>query len=107
MRTLAIIILAAIGSTPALAGPDADWGKVVQNNVHAQLVDPDPQYARVLIEGGSGRLGARAHGRYMSDNVKPLRPLSGASDLGRAGGGGGGGGGGSSSNSNSGGPGSN
>jgi hypothetical protein len=106
MRLSLALGLALLVASPAVARPDPDLGRVVQNNVHAQLVDPDPQYARILIEGGTGRLGARAWQRYQSDNVKALRPLSGTSDLGRAGGNGGGQGGNSGGN-NSNGPGSN
>jgi|JI81BgreenRNA_FD_contig_71_390294_length_1414_multi_2_in_0_out_0_2 hypothetical protein len=110
MRTLAIISLALVAA-PVAAAPDTDWGRVVQNNVRAQLVDPEPAYAGILMEGSSGRLGSRGWSRYQSDTVKPLRSLSGNSTLGASGGGGGGGGGnsggGSGSSSNSGGPGSN
>jgi uncharacterized membrane protein YgcG len=105
MRILAILSLAMVAGSPAYAAPDEEWGRVVQNNVHAQLVDPDPQYARVLIEGGAGRLGSRAWSRYQSDNVKPLLPLSGTSALGRQTGGNSGGG--SSGGNNSSGSGSN
>jgi hypothetical protein len=102
MRLSIALGLALMLASPAAAGPDPDLGRVVQNNVHAQLVDPDPQYARILIEGGTGRLGARAWQRYQSDNVKALRPLSGTSDLGRATGSGNPGGGSSGGNSSSG-----
>jgi hypothetical protein len=105
MRYSIALGLALMVASPAAARPDPDLGRVVQNNVHAQLVDPDPQYARILIEGGTGRLGARAWQRYQSDNVKALRPLSGTSDLGRATGSGNNGG--SSGGNNSSGSGSN
>ncbi len=51
---------------------DRDFGAVVQHNVVAQVVDLEPQYAGVPIEGGSGDRSVDGVGRYKKGAVKEL-----------------------------------
>ncbi len=75
---------AALLATPVLA-QDRGLGLVVQNNVHAQLVDPNPAYAGVPIEGSDGLKADTAITRYRGGRVQPLQPFTGAANVGAAG----------------------
>ncbi|WP_164155971.1 hypothetical protein [Sandarakinorhabdus rubra] len=77
MTALAVAALAV----PA-AAQDKELGLVVQNNVAGMLVDPNPDYANVKIEGGGGIVTGGAVSRYRAGRVKPLIPLSGKSEIG-------------------------
>ena len=99
-RMLGIVMTAIVMASPAAAS-DPRLGLVTQNNVAAMLVDPNPTYANVKMEGTNGTTAAGAVSRYRAGNVKRLLPLSGRSDVGNAGGGGGGGGGNSGNNGGS------
>ncbi|WP_353198323.1 hypothetical protein [Sandarakinorhabdus sp.] len=79
---------AALLGAPSLA-QDRGLGLIVQNNIYAQLVDPNPDYAGVPIEGGNGLKADTALTRYRTGRVQPLLPLSGTVNIGGAGGGGG------------------
>lgn len=72
----------------SLAGPataiDKGLGLVTQNNIAAMAVDLTPSYANVKIEGSDGFLADSALTRYRTGRVKPLLPLSGASNIGTA-----------------------
>lgn len=61
-----IVLLA--GCTTA----DREFGGVVQHNIVAQVVDLEPQYAGVPIEGGSGERSVDAVKRYNKGAVKEL-----------------------------------
>lgn len=90
-RTGTVMLLlagAALLGAPAQA-QDRGLGLVVQNNVNAQVVDLDPDYAGVPIEGGDGLKADTAITRYRTGRVQPLLPLSGTVNIGGAGGGGG------------------
>jgi type IV pilus biogenesis protein CpaD/CtpE len=80
------LLLAAAGllATPA-AAQDAGLGMVVQNNVNAQLVDPNPAYAGIPIEGSNGLKADTAITRYRSGRVAPLQNFSGNTNIGGAG----------------------
>jgi type IV pilus biogenesis protein CpaD/CtpE len=85
MRSVSLfLLLAAVAATPA-AARDKGLGLVVQNNVAAMLVDPNPVWANVKIEGGDGTRADGALYRYRSGQVTPLMPLSGKSTIGAAG----------------------
>ncbi|MEI6486186.1 MAG: hypothetical protein WCO11_07940 [Sphingomonadales bacterium] len=81
------LLLAVIAGLPApAAAEDPKLGLVVQNNIAAMVVDMNPSYANVKIEGSDGALADRAMSRYRSGTVKALLPLSGTSNLGQQGG---------------------
>jgi hypothetical protein len=58
--------------TPAAATEPKDFGCSVRQNLEAQVVDMDPQYAGDLVEGGVGQRSSAAVKRYMTDNIRPL-----------------------------------
>jgi hypothetical protein len=80
---LLALSIAAAGCTPN----DPTFGGAVRHNYALQVIDPDPQYAGVPNEGGSGDLGAGAVERYRTDKVK--KPKSIRTTSGVSGGGGG------------------
>ena len=70
---------------------DPTFGGAVRHNYALQVIDPDPQYAGVPNEGGSGDLAKGAVERYRTDKVKKpksIRTTSGVSGGGGSGGGG-------------------
>jgi hypothetical protein len=78
------LLLATVVAAPAIAR-DKGLGLVVQNNVAAMLVDPNPAWANVKIEGGAGTVADGAIFRYRSGQVTPLMPMSGKSTIGAVG----------------------
>lgn len=70
--------------TPALA-QDRGLGLIVQNNVNAMLVDPNPVYAGIPIEGGNGLKADTAITRYRTGRVQPLQSFNGNTNVGGAG----------------------
>ncbi|WP_017668120.1 hypothetical protein [Sandarakinorhabdus sp. AAP62] len=82
--SLLLVALMVSLATPA-AAEDKGLGLVTQNNVAAMVVDLNPSYANVQIEGSSGMLADAAITRYRTGRVKPLLPLSGKSELGNTG----------------------
>lgn len=80
------VILAATSwlACPAIA-QDRGLGLVVQNNVNAMLVDPNPVYAGIPIEGGNGLKADTAITRYRSGRVQPLQDFKGNTSVGGAG----------------------
>jgi hypothetical protein len=69
MRTLSILALLALAGC---ATSDPQFGAVVQNNIIAQVVDLDPVYAGVPIEGGNAARTVDGVRRYNGGAVKPL-----------------------------------
>ena len=59
-------MLLATGCTPV----DYGFGESVRANIEQQVVDPDPQYAGEIMEGGSGVRGAAAVTRYNTGAVR-------------------------------------
>jgi hypothetical protein len=55
-------------------------GQVVQHNILAQVVDMDPQYAGVPIEGGNGQRTVDAIRRYNAAAARPLQSSAGGSN---------------------------
>lgn len=84
LRIAAILLFAALPF--AVAEParsqDRGLGLVVQNNIAAMVVDMNPAYANVKIEGADGQIGDAAVTRYRTGRVKALTPLSGTTNLG-------------------------
>lgn len=66
-----LMLLAGLAA-PAVAGADKPFGCAVKQNVEAQVVDMDPQYAGDLVEGGVGQRSSAAVRRYMTDRIRPL-----------------------------------
>ena len=65
--------LAGLAALAGCATPDPQFGLVTQQNVYAQVVDMNPIYAGVPIEGGDGVHGVAAVRRYKTDEVKKLQ----------------------------------
>lgn len=85
MRSVCLLlIIGALAAAPA-AAIDKGLGLVTQNNIAAMVVDPNPTWANVKIEGGAGTLADGALFRYRSGQVTPLLPLSGKSTIGAVG----------------------
>lgn len=67
---IALPALVAAACTPV----DLGYGEEVRWNLAQQVIDPDPQYDRDLVEGGSGERSAKAIDRYNKGDVKkPVR----------------------------------
>lgn len=79
-----LLVAAALLAAPA-AAQDRNLGLVVQNNVNAMLVDPNPVYAGIPIEGSNGVKADTAITRYRSGRVAPLQSFSGNTNIGNAG----------------------
>ena len=69
MRLYPVMILLALSGC---AANDAQFGGAVQNNVVAQVVDMEPVYAGVPLEGSNGERSAEAVRRYRKGDVKAL-----------------------------------
>ncbi|WP_310498706.1 hypothetical protein [Sandarakinorhabdus sp.] len=80
--SLAFLAL-SLAAVPAFAAPEEQLGATVQANIAAMVVDLNPTWAGVPMEGTSGILGERAFRRYRTDATKPLIPLSGKSNVGQ------------------------
>jgi hypothetical protein len=71
MRILPILALPAL-MLGGCATSDPQFGAVVQNNVIAQVVDLDPVYAGIPIEGGNAARTVAGVKRYNDGAVKQL-----------------------------------
>ena len=69
MRIFPLLILLAISGC---AARDAELGGAVQSTIVAQVVDLNPVYAGVPIEGGNGERSVEAVKRYKKGTVKAL-----------------------------------
>lgn len=78
-------LFSTVLATPTLA-QDRALGLIVQNNINAMLVDPNPEYAGVPIEGSNGLKADTAVTRYRTGRVQPLMSFSGATNVGSTGG---------------------
>ena len=63
---LLVPVLLAGACTPV----DYGFGETHRWNIEQQVVDPDPQYAGQIMEGGSGERGAAAVQRYNRGEVR-------------------------------------
>jgi hypothetical protein len=70
MRIFPLIALLALSACATQR--DAQLGAAVQNNVIAQVVDLDPVYAGIPIEGGNAARTVEGVRRYNNGAVKPL-----------------------------------
>lgn len=57
----------------AACAADTQMGAAVANNIAAQTVDLDPQYAGVPMEGSNGERATNAYRRYLKGVVAPLQ----------------------------------
>jgi type IV pilus biogenesis protein CpaD/CtpE len=77
MRKALTLLLIAVPIGAALTGcapTDATFGGALKHNVAQQVIDPDPQYAGELVEGGNGTRQAAAVDRYQKGTIKePVR----------------------------------
>lgn len=81
---LAALLAAASLLLTGCETPDRDFGGVVQHNAAAHIVDLDPVYAGVPIEGGNGRRAGEAVARYYRGAVKSAAAGGNASNTGGA-----------------------
>ncbi|MFZ4382695.1 MAG: hypothetical protein ACOYO0_12110 [Sandarakinorhabdus sp.] len=79
----ALLAGSSLLATPAFA-QDRGLGLMVQNNINAQLVDPNPDYAGVPVEGGNGQKADTAVSRYRAGRVQPLQNFAGTTAIGSA-----------------------
>ena len=73
------LFLTAMLLAPALAGctpNDPTLGGAIRSNYALQVVNPDPQYEGVVLEGGDGSKSAAAVERYRKDQVKKPATIS-------------------------------
>jgi hypothetical protein len=63
------LLLASAGLAAGCTPVDYGFGETHRANIAQQVVDPDPQYAEEILEGGSGERGASAVRRYRTGNV--------------------------------------
>ena len=76
-----LLLLAPAVALGACTPVDHGFGETTRWNIEQQVIDPDPEYAGNVMEGGSGERGAAAVRRYNSGQVaQPARTsTSGAS----------------------------
>jgi hypothetical protein len=72
MRTLPLLAGPALLLLGGCATSDPQFGAVVQNNIIAQVVDLDPVYAGIPIEGGNAARTVAGVKRYNDGAVKQL-----------------------------------
>lgn len=92
IATSMLLVALMISVAAPVTAQDRGLGLIIQNNVAAMVVDLNPSYANVKIEGSEGSLADAAITRYRTGRVKPLMPLSGNANLGQQQGGAAGGG---------------
>lgn len=91
IRINALFILApafmlVAAGPPPISRNDPGFGIIVDSNIVAQVVDMNPEYAGVPMEGGNGQRSIDAYRRYQSGNVKKLYKQTGESAVGEQGG---------------------
>ena len=81
MSKRTLLLLAPAVALGACTPVDHGFGETTRWNIEQQVVDPDPEYAGNVMEGGSGERGAAAVNRYNRGQVtQPARTsTSGAS----------------------------
>lgn len=77
-----VLLLLSLGA----CATDQEFGATVNHNVVAQVVDMDPQYAGVPIEGANGQRAVDSYRRYLKGNVKALARVEGTAKVGGQGG---------------------
>ncbi len=74
MRTLNPVVLALpFLLLAAGCATDPEFGAVYDQNLTAQVVDMNPKYAGVPMEGSNGERSSAAYRRYLKGNVMPLQ----------------------------------
>ena len=69
-----LLLLAPAVALGACTPVDHGFGETTRWNIEQQVVDPDPQYAGNVMEGGSGKRGADAVDRYNRGEVRRPAP---------------------------------
>jgi hypothetical protein len=64
------LLLLALPLAAACTPVDYGFGETQRALMAQQVVDPDPQYAEEIMEGGSGEVGAAAVDRYHKGEVR-------------------------------------
>ena len=68
----------ALAGLPLLAActpVDTGFGEALRWDMAQQVIDPDPQHDRTVMEGGSGERAAGAVGRYSTGEVTPVEQM--------------------------------
>jgi len=79
MIQLSLRLASSLAALSLLAGcttADPDMGLNVQTNALAQIIDVNPVYAGIPVEGGTGERQVDAIRRYNKGAVKPLDTTS-------------------------------
>ena len=69
MSKRSFLLLTSAVALGACTPVDHGFGETTRWNFEQQVVDPDPEYAGNVMEGGSGERGAAAVRRYNSGRV--------------------------------------
>ena len=69
MSKRSLLLLAPAMALGACTPVDHGFGETTRWNSEQQIVDPDPEYAGNVMEGGSGERGAAAVRRYNRGQV--------------------------------------
>lgn len=77
-----VVLLLFLGA----CATDPEFGAVVNHNIVTQVVDMNPQYAGVPMEGSNGKRAAASYKRYQSGNVRALQRVDGTAKVGQQGG---------------------
>jgi len=64
------LLVSIVGTAAACTPVDYGFGETQRALMAQQVVDPDPQYAGDIMEGGSGEVGAAAVDRYHKGAVR-------------------------------------
>lgn len=83
IATSMLLVALMISVAAPVTAQDRGLGLITQNNVAAMVVDLNPSYANVKIEGSDGSVADAAVTRYRTGRVKALMPLSGTGELGQ------------------------
>ena len=97
MKTKSVVIAVSLLALGACAPVDPSFGEAFRWDMAQQVIDPDPTYEGVVMEGGSGERLEGAVDRYNKGQVK--EPVTLSTSQSSTGGGGSGSGAGSSSGS--------
>lgn len=77
-----LVLLLLLGA----CATDPELGATVNHNIVAQVVDMNPEYAGVPMEGSNGKRGVASFRRYQSGNVRALQRVDGGAKIGQQGG---------------------
>ena len=92
MGRLTVVAMLVLPAVTGCTANDPTFGGAVRSNYAQQVINPEPRYEGVLVEGGEGARSAAAVERYRTDKVKKPATISTTSGTGGGSGGGGSGG---------------